>query len=84
MHIEYFLYFLLVIFGIVIICYGDKYISQKTRIKILEKRLSNNMTDFEKLSHVVEVIKNVDENKLNEDELKMWIDFLCEYLSGDL
>jgi hypothetical protein len=49
----------------------------------LNKIIENDQTEFEKITYIVSVIKNVDETKLNQDQLKLWIDFLCRYLSNE-
>lgn len=76
MTIEILLYILLIIFGIVLIYLWNKSQSQKNEIKTLKKKLSNGMTDFEKLSFIVEIIKEVDFNKLRPDQVKLWDDFI--------
>jgi hypothetical protein len=74
--IEYFLYFLLTISGIVIIHLIDKARTLKARVSKLEKRIYKNMTDFEKLEFAAELINDVDISKLRSDQKDLWNGFI--------
>lgn len=76
MILSYFLFFLLICYGILIIWLLNRIYYHKNRIKQLEKWLYSDTTDFEKLSQIVELYSLIDFDKLRPDHVKLWMEWL--------
>lgn len=72
MDISHLLYLVLSVFFLIIIFQQNELVKARKRISILEKRLSNNNTDFEKLSFIIEIYRSINFNNINQDEKQLW------------
>lgn len=80
MHLEYMLYILLITTSTIMLHFIKKAYLHKKTIASLEKKLTGNLTDFEKLEFAVKLIDQVKINKLRPDQFELWINYLEQKL----
>lgn len=76
MDMTYLLSILLFVFGIIVIRQDSQLYSQKKKIETLEKRMYNNLTDFEILVFIIDLYARINFKKLRPDQIKLWTDWI--------
>jgi cell division protein FtsL len=76
MAFENLLFVFVILFGILLINLSNKSYLLKKEIKQLNKQLSEDLTDYEKLVLAIKLMSEVNRNKLNVDKLDMWIEWM--------
>lgn len=68
----YLLYFLLIIFGYFMCLFAAKMVRLSNKNAKLEKQLTGDLTDFEKLELIVKLHSQVDFDKLRPDQIDLY------------